>query len=68
MRAGGSQFQPGNLAAGNYSLTGTQLAGTSGAGVFRIDVAAVPVPAGIVLMLTGAAALGGLAARRKQTH
>ena len=52
------------LAAGNHSITGTQVAGIGGAGVFWIE--AIPVPAGLLLMLTGAAALGGLAARRKQ--
>lgn len=54
-----------NLIAGDYSITGTVAASQlAGAGVFWIDAVPIPVPAGLLLMLTGAVALGGLAARR----
>jgi hypothetical protein len=55
-----------NLVAGSYSFTGIQTAGQVGAGVFRVELAPIPLPAGILLLLTGMTALGGLAIRRKQ--
>ena len=55
-----------SLAAGDYSISGTQLTGTAGAGGFIVEVAAVPIPATGALLLV---ALGGagLAGRRRRS-
>lgn len=57
------------LAAGNHSLTGTQLIGTSGAGVFQLtEIASVPVPGSLALLLApGVLLLAGVARGRKAT-
>ena len=52
------------LAAGDYSITGIQRQGVSGAGVFIVETAAVPVPAAGVL-LVGALGMLGAVRRRK---
>lgn len=55
-----------NLGPGNYSLTGVQLAGSAGAGVFRIETASTDVPLPASAYLVGVALTGlGLFRRRK---
>jgi hypothetical protein len=56
-----------NLAAGDYSFTGTQLAGVPGAAVFRIESARdVPEPASLTLF--GAALAGVSFFRRRKSR
>lgn len=54
------------LAAGAHSLTGAQLAGIPGAGVFQLtQVAAVPEPGSLALVLLGTVLLAGAVTRRR---
>ncbi|MFA7665845.1 MAG: hypothetical protein WCY32_06950 [Burkholderiaceae bacterium] len=57
------------LAAGSHSLTGTQLAGTAGAGVFQLtEIASVPVPGALALLFApGVLLLAGVAARGRRS-
>jgi hypothetical protein len=56
-----------NLGPGSYSIGGTQVAGTSGAGAFIIQtITPIPVPASLPLLAAGLLALGLL--RRRKTY
>lgn len=52
------------LTAGDYSITGTHVAGTPGAGAFIIQPAAVPVPAAGGLLLGALGVLGAWRMRK----
>lgn len=54
------------LAAGDYSITGTQVQGISGAGAFIIETAAVPVPAAGVLLFGALGMLGAVRLRKSR--
>jgi len=54
------------LAAGTYSITGTQVAGIEGAGAFIIETAAVPVPAAGVLLFGALGMLGAVRLRKSR--
>ncbi len=57
-----------NLAAGSYSITGTQTLGTAGAGVFQVASATVPEPGSTLLLVLGLGLAGGLLlVRRRRT-
>lgn len=57
-----------NLAAGSYSITGTQTLGDAGAGVFRVAAATVPEPGSMLLLVLGLGLAGGLLlVRRRRT-
>lgn len=55
-----------NLAAGDYSITGSQVAGQSGAGVFQITSTAVPEPASLALFGASLAGAGASLLRRRK--
>ena len=63
----GSFFTVNNLAAGTYSLnvTGVTTGAAGGTYSFGINVAAVPEPSSVAMLLIGFAALGAVARRRK---
>lgn len=56
-----------NLAAGSYSISGIQTAGTSGAGALIVETSPVPVPAAGVMLLSVLLG-GGFAARRRRKN